>query len=85
MYNGNFFENLGTGYEIKLNTEYWSKFINILLSIESLLALLENNFEDDIEIFSRISNVGLKAMMRSKNLFNNIIINGWTTWAKVLH
>ena len=136
--NGNFFENLGTGYEIKLNTEYWSKFINILLSIypigssfhallysfliasgkfefnfancyefahsffkltgimielnnlitpsiESLLALLENNFEDDIEIFSRISNVGLKAMMRSKNLFNNIIINGWTTWAKVLH
>lgn len=126
---GDIFETLGPSYEIKITSEYWSKFVNVLLgfspvssnlhilaysfllsigksefafasasdcsstfyklfgkrfekntllspSVLKFLYLLENICEDSFEFYCRISNVGLKMSVYSKDFFSNIKING---------
>lgn len=129
MAGGNLFECLGGAYEIKGSTEYWSKYVSLLMEfwpvnstlrtivysfmlsvgrsdfnfnlaadfkdtiysifgmkfefgnlitppIIRFLRLLENQFEDSIECYLRVSNLGGKIVVKSKDIFSNLIING---------
>ena len=124
MTGGNLFESIGSAYEIKASTEYWSKYVNLFMgfwpvnstlrtlvysfllsmgrsdftfnsaedfkdtaysifgtnlefsnlltpSILHILRLLNNNFEDSIECYLRILNLGGKIIARSHQIFSN--------------